>query len=99
METCALPRQTAKLNQPGDTSGLDSGAQALAHLLQKDRLIDVWWGWGGGGGRSLTWLCGSHTPLFMAGRVTGQEYPKHQVQFLSSFLFNKSNNPRKILRH
>lgn len=34
------------LNQPGDTSGPNSGAQALAQLLQKDRFVEreVWWG-------------------------------------------------------
>lgn len=48
-EHVLLPTATAMLNQPGDTSSLDSGAQALAQLLQKDRLIerDVWWGWVG----------------------------------------------------
>lgn len=50
------------LNQPGNTSGLDSGAQILAQLLQKDRLIKRgdWWGWLEDGGQSLAWLCVSH---------------------------------------
>lgn len=91
---CSSP--TAMLNQPGDTSGPNSGAQALAQLLQKDRFIerDVWWDRVGHDGQSL-WpsltRCWVSSSLLVAGRYTEQEYSNLQVLFL-----NKRNNSEKI---